>query len=136
MTATELVPSKLNMFERDELANRVLDAAIEVHKALGPGLHESAYEACLARELSLRNMNCECRVRLPLSYKGAELNCDYQVDMIVERKLIVEIQASDEVTDQDRARLRTFMRLSQNGSGLLLNFNVPVLREAAVRIVF
>lgn len=123
------------MFVRDELINNVISAAIEVQHALGRGLHESVYQQCMARELALRDIEFVSQPVLPVNYKGLVIDSAYRVDLIVQKKVILEIVAQPVITPDDRARLTTFMRLAQISAGLLLNFNAPVLREELVRVV-
>lgn len=117
------------------LSNVVIGAAIEVHKALGPGLLESAYEACLAHELSLRNTCVQRQVPLPVVYKGTCVDCGCRADMIVEGRLILELKTVESLLPVHEAQLLTYMRLSGIRLGLLLNFHVAALRDGIVRRV-
>ena len=123
------------MYHEQELTAEIIGAAIEVHRVLGPGLLESAYEACLCRELRLRNIAFTCQTPLPVAYKDIMLDCGYRIDVEIEGKVIVELKSVEELTGLHRAQLLTYMRLSGKRVGLLLNFNVPVLKDGIVRLV-
>jgi GxxExxY protein len=118
----------------DELTSKVINAAIEVHKSLGPGLLESAYEECLCREFDLREIRYERQKDLPVQYKGITLNCGYRLDMVVEGKLILELKACSALEPIHEAQLLTYLKLAGFKIGLLINFNVPVLRMGIRRI--
>ena len=117
------------------LSNRIIGAAIEVHKTLGPGLLESTYEACLSHELNLQGIQIQRQVPLPVKYKGLELEIGYRLDLIVEDLIIVELKAVERTEPIHEAQLMTYLRLTGLWLGLLLNFNVPVLRSGIKRIV-
>lgn len=117
------------------LSHQVIGAAIEVHRLIGPGLLESVYEVALCKELSLRGVGVERQVRVPVSYKGQELNCDVRLDLLVERKVIVEVKTVEKVIPLHRAQLLTYLRLRDLWLGLLINFNVEVLREGVRRVL-
>ena len=119
----------------NELTEKVIGCAIEVHKTLGPGLLESAYEKCLSRELSLSGIMCETQVSMPVEYKGTYLDCGYRVDMLVEKQVILELKNVDKVTDIHRAQLLTYMRLAKIKLGLIINFNVKLLKLGIERFV-
>jgi len=119
----------------NELTQEVIGAAIEVHQALGPGLLESAYEECLCRELELRQVPFERQVALPLSYKGVQLKYGYRVDVLVDERVVVEIKALDHLLPIHEAQLLTYLRLGKWKVGLIVNFNVPVLKEGIRRRV-
>ena len=123
------------MLMDEDLIHEIIAAAIEVHKSLGPGLLESAYEQCLCYELSLRGLKAVRQMELPLKYKGVKLNAGYRIDILVEDRVILELKAEKQITDLDRAQLLTYLRLANQRVGLLFNFHVPVLREGIVRIV-
>ncbi|RJP72787.1 MAG: GxxExxY protein [Candidatus Abyssobacteria bacterium SURF_17] len=120
----------------DELSNVVIGAAIEVHRCLGPGLLEAAYHQCLARELSLRNLRFETEKSIPVNYKGINLECGYRLDFMVEDKLIVELKAIEKMLPIYDAQMLTYLKLTGRKLGLIMNFNVPLLREGIKRIVF
>jgi GxxExxY protein len=113
----------------EELTDKVIGAAIEVHRALGPGLLESAYQECLFHELKLRGIACKKEVQLPLLYKGLALDCGYRLDLFVEERVILEIKAIDKLAPIHNAQLMTYMKLMNVRVGLLFNFNTPVLMQ-------
>ncbi|MEW6355526.1 MAG: GxxExxY protein [Planctomycetota bacterium] len=119
----------------NELTGKVIGAAIEVHRALGPGLLESTYEKCLAREMDLTGTRFKLQWPLPVEYKGVQLDCGYRVDLLVEDKLIVELKALEAVLAIHEAQLFTYMKLAGIKTGLLINFNVPVLKDGIRRFV-
>ncbi|MBI4517936.1 MAG: GxxExxY protein [Deltaproteobacteria bacterium] len=119
----------------DEVSNRVIGCAIEVHRVLGPGLLESTYEQCLARELTLAGLGFKLQWPLPVEYKGTRLDCGYRVDVLVEDRLIVELKAVEQVLGIHHAQLLTYMKLAGIRTGLLINFNVPVLKDGLQRFV-
>jgi GxxExxY protein len=119
----------------NELSHRIIGAAIEVHKHLGPGLLESAYEACLCREFELRGVAFERQFPLPVQYKGLELDCAYRMDVVVGGLVVVELKAVDKLEPIHEAQLLTYLKLTNRWLGLLVNFNVPVLRDGIKRIV-
>jgi GxxExxY protein len=120
----------------DETASRrVIGAAIEVHRQLGPGLLESIYLACLTREMASQGIEFEQEVELPIVYKGVELGRGYRIDLIVEHRLVVEVKSVQQVLPVHRAQLLTYLRLTRLRAGLLLNFNSAVLKDGIVRLV-
>ena len=121
--------------EFDHLSGKVIGCALEVHRFLGPGLLESAYETCLAHELKHEKISFERQVELPVRYKGIELDCGYRMDFVVDGKLILEIKSVKEVLGVHEAQLLTYMKLANIETGLLINFNVPVLKEGIRRFV-
>jgi len=123
------------MILEKDLTEQIIGAAIEVHRALGPGLLESAYMHCLGRELSLRNLPFEREKALPVSYKGVDLDCGYRIDFIVDSKVIVELKAVEQLHPIHEAQLLTYIRLAACRVGLLINFNVPLLKRGIVRRV-
>ena len=129
MNNGRLTPDALNA-----LSKRVIGACIEVHKQLGPGLLESTYEACLCRELVLRGIPFECQKRLPVDYKGVLIECGYKLDLLVDNELIVELKAVDELHPIHQAQLLTYLKLTDLRLGLLINFNVHLLRTGIKRI--
>ena len=118
----------------NELSNIVIGAAIEVHQSLGPGLLETAYHQCLARELSLRDIAFEMEKPIPLKYKGISLDCGYRLDFLIEGKMIVELKATEKILPIHEAQMRTYLKLTGCKLGLILNFNVPVLRDGIKRL--
>ncbi len=119
----------------NQITESIIGAAIEVHKALGPGLIESAYEECLCRELSLRHLSFRRQVDLPVQYKGVRLDCGYRMDLVVEDSVIVELKTVDKLLPVHEAQLLTYLKLYGRSVGLLFNFNVPVLKEGIKRMV-
>ena len=119
----------------NQLSSQLIGAAIEVHKALGPGLLESAYEKCLCHELKLRGLWFENQKPLPLIFKGEKLDCGYQLDIVVENTIILELKSCEKIKPIHKAQLLTYLKLSGLKLGLLLNFNVPVMRDGIVRMV-
>ena len=123
------------MLLEERLTEKIISAAIEVHKQFGPGLLESAYEQAFCHELTLRGIPFRCQVDLPLMYKGARLDCGYRIVVIVAEAVVVELKSIEKVLPIHEAQLLTYMRLSGHRVGLLINFNVPLLREGIVRRV-
>jgi len=119
----------------NKLSSKIIGAAIEVHKNLGPGLLESAYEECLCFEMSLGGLSLERQKPLPVVYKGIKLDCGYRLDTVVENAIIIELKACEKIEPIHRAQLLTYLKLSGLNLGLLLNFNTPVMRDGIVRIV-
>jgi GxxExxY protein len=119
----------------NKLSSKIIGAAIEVHQILGPGLLESAYEECLCKELNLRDISYERQKILPLEYKGDKLDCGYRLDVVAENSIILELKACEEIEPIHKAQLLTYLKLSKLSLGLLLNFNVPLMRDGIVRIV-
>jgi GxxExxY protein len=117
------------------LTEKIIGAAIEVHKTLGPGLLESAYEGCLAHELSLANISFERQVLLPVAYKSLRLDCGYRLDFLVEKMVVLELKAMEGLQPIHEAQLLTYLRLGGWPIGLLINFNVPVLKKGIKRLV-
>ncbi len=115
------------------VTSEVIAAAIGVHRALGPGLLESAYQAAMCRELSLRGMQFIQQVDMPVTYKGINLDCGYRIDLVVENTVIVELKAVQQILPVHEAQLMTYLRLAGMRVGLLINFNVPVLKNGIRR---
>ena len=124
--------------EREQLesiATQVVDAALSVHRELGPGLLESAYEMALSRELSLRGISFERQKPLPVQYKGVHLDCGYRVDVFVEGSIIIELKTVDEIAPIHEAQLFTYLKLADCHLGFLINFNTRLLKHGLRRIV-
>jgi len=119
----------------NQITGAIIGAAIEVHRALGPGLLESAYEECLCRELSLRQIPFERQLPLPVEYKGLRLDCGYRLDLLVADMVVVEIKAVESLLPIHEAQLLTYLKLGGWKVGLLINFNVPVLKRGIRRRV-
>jgi GxxExxY protein len=117
----------------EELTGGIIAAAIEVHRELGPGLLESAYQSCLSHELSLRGIKFQTEAGLPVSYKDIRLDCGYRMDLVVEGKVVIEVKSVDRLLPIHQAQLLTYLRLTGLRVGLLINFNVKVLRDGLVR---
>jgi GxxExxY protein len=117
------------------VSQAVLGGAIEVHRRLGPGLLESVYESALSRELWLRGLRVERQVPIAVSYKGVELGTGVRVDLLLERLVVVEVKACERLTDIHRAQLLTYLKLSGHKVGLLINFNVQLLRQGMRRVL-
>jgi len=122
------------LLEKD-LTEKIIGTAIEVHRIMGPGLLESAYQVCMEHESALRMFLFERLVKLPLNYKGIDLNTDYVIDLIYDKRVIVELKAVERVIPVHEAQLLTYMRLTGIRVGLLINFNVPVLKDGIYRRV-
>lgn len=119
----------------EALTAKIIAAAVEVHRELGPGLLESTYEACLAHELTQRGLSVARQVELPVSYKGVRVDCGYRLDLVVEGQVVVEIKCVEKVLPIHEAQLLTYLRLSGIRVGLLINFNVKVLTNGITRRV-
>jgi GxxExxY protein len=116
----------------EELTEEIIGAAIEVHRALGPGLLESAYEECLCHEFHLRGICFERQRPLPVEYKGVKLDCGYRLDLIVENKVILEIKCVEHVLPVHEAQLLTYLKMTGMRVGLILNFNISTLVRGGV----
>jgi GxxExxY protein len=121
--------------EFDDLSHRVIGYAIEVHRQLGPGLLESAYEQCLAYELDRNQILFQLQHAQPVQYKHIRLDCGYRIDILIENELIIELKSVDEIKGIHQAQLLTYMKLSGVKIGLLINFNVTRLKEGIQRFV-
>jgi GxxExxY protein len=119
----------------DEISKIVFESALKVHKVLGPGLLESAYEECLFYELKKFDLKVEKQKALPLIYEEVKLNVGYRIDIIIEGKFIVEVKSVEALTDVHLAQLLTYLRLSDCRLGLLINFNVKLLKEGVRRVI-
>jgi GxxExxY protein len=119
----------------DPLSNKVIGCAIEVHRELGPGLLESAYEACLAREFSRAGIRFMLQKSMPVSYKGVLIDCGYRLDVLVQDELILELKAVEEILGIHEAQILTYLKLAKLKTGLLINFNVVVLKHGIKRFV-
>ena len=118
-----------------ELTEQILGAAIEVHRVLGPGLMESAYEECLCHELNLRALQFERQMTVPVSYKGVNLDCGYKLDLLIENTVILELKCVERISSIHEAQLLTYMKLLNKPVGFIINFNVPVMKAGIVRKV-
>lgn len=125
----------MNKKEFDQITGGVIGAAIEVHRALGPGLLEAVYEECLCHELSLMGISFKRQVTLPIQYKGISLDCGYRLDLLIEEKVAIEIKAVERIIPVHEAQLLTYLKIGGWKGGLLINFNVPLLKSGIRRIV-
>jgi GxxExxY protein len=121
--------------EANRLSNVIIGAAIAVHRELGPGLLESAYEACLKYELAQQGLRVENQVPQPVIYKGIHLDCGYRLDLLVEDLVIVELKTVESLQPIHDAQLLTYLKLKKRWLGLLINFNVPILKNGIKRLV-
>jgi GxxExxY protein len=121
--------------ENNTLSGEVIGAAIEVHRLLGPGLLESAYELALERELNLRGLQVERQKAIPLEYKGMALGDGFRIDLLVQEQVIVEVKAVEHIQPIHEAQLLTYLRLSDKRLGLLINFNEKTIKEGVKRVV-
>lgn len=119
--------------ELNIICGNIIGAAIDVHRELGPGLLESAYEACLIYELKSRKLNVKSQVELPLMYKGVDTGKTYRLDVLVEDKIIVELKAIEDLKPVHEVQLVTYLKLTGKKIGLLINFNVPILKNGIKR---
>ena len=123
------------MSGKDLLSEKVIGAAIEVHRSLGPGLLESAYEECLCYEFANRGLAFERQVPVPVSYKGVDIECGYRADLVVQRVLLVELKAVEKILPIHHAQVLTYLKLSGIRTGLLMNFNTKILKDGIKRFV-
>jgi GxxExxY protein len=131
---TETMARGVELLEA-ELIREIIGAAICVHRELGPGLLESAYQVSICHELTLRGIPFRSQVELPVEYKGVRLDCGYRIDIVVDNRVIVELKSVEGLSAIHQSQLLTYLRLSRIRVGLLINFNVPVLRKGIVRRV-
>ena len=120
--------------ERDPLTERIIGCAIEVHRILGPGLLETAYQQCMAHELALERLAFRPQVTIPVAYKGTLLDCVYRIDIIVQDSVVLELKSVDSLSRLHQAQLLTYMRISGKTTGLLINFNVSRLVDGVNRL--
>lgn len=125
----------MNNDELNELGSTILDASIEVHKQLGPGLLESVYELSLYKELVYRNILVQRQVPIPVYYKGEDLNAEFKIDLLVANEIVVELKAVEIILPVHKAQILTYLRLSEKKLGYLINFNVPKLIDGFKRVV-
>jgi len=117
----------------NQITQKIIGSAIEVHKELGPGLLESAYEECLFYELKHAGLNVERQLPVPVIYKEIKLECGYRIDILVERKVIIELKAVDAIIPVHEAQILTYMKFAKKEIGLLINFNVTLLKHGIKR---
>jgi GxxExxY protein len=118
----------------NDITHQVIDAAMTVHTALGPGLLERAYEACLIHEIKKKGITVESQVQLPVKYDGVEVDIGYRVDLLVEDKVIVELKSAESISKIHKAQLLSYLKMSNMPVGLLINFNVVHLRNGIIRM--
>lgn len=117
----------------DPVTKKIIGCAIEAHRELGPGLLESTYQQCLAHEMSLNGLEFKIEYPLPVRYKGILLDCGYRVDLLVEDEVIIELKSVEELLPIHQAQILTYMKLAEMGTGLLINFNVTMLKNGIKR---
>jgi GxxExxY protein len=125
----------MTQMTENQIGKLVIDAAIQVHKATGPGLLESAYEACLSYELKKRDLPIQTQIDLPIIYKDVRLDAGYRLDILVEKKVIIELKAVEKILPIHKAQLLSYLKLSGCKLGFLLNFNVVKMKEGIYRMV-
>ena len=130
----DLMIKQSNYADINNLTGEVINAAIEVHRTLGPGLLESIYEECLCHEVGLKEIPYERQKELPIEYKGIKLNPNFRLDVLVNKQLILEIKSCDTLLPIHEAQLLTYLKLTGIKLGLLINFNVPMLKDGIKRI--
>jgi len=135
LLTTEAQRQRENAESKDLRTNPIIGAAIEVHRHLGPGLLESAYEECLCHELHLREIEFRRQVELPVSYKGLKPDCGYKIDLVVRNEVVLELKSVDHILPIYKAQLLTHMKLTGKNVGQLINFNVSLLTRGIVRMV-
>lgn len=119
----------------NRLSKELLDAAIEVHREMGPGLLESVYEACLIEELKLRNIATTSQVELPIVYKGKKLSKEFRLDLLIENEIIIELKTVDKILPVHEAQIISYLKLADKRLGFLINFNVSLLKQGFKRFV-
>ena len=119
----------------NEITHEIISAAIEVHKLLGPGLLESAYEACLRHEFAIRKIGFQKQKQVPLVYQEIKLDCGFRLDLLVEKRVVVELKSVDAIAPIHEAIMLTYLRLSGHTLGLLINFNVSILKDGIRRFI-
>lgn len=125
----------MNTEDLNKLSAIILDAAITVHKEMGPGLLESVYEQCLLKEFEIRNIRAVNQLAIPLVYKGYELSKDYKIDILVENEIIIELKSVEIMLPVFEAQIISYLKLANKRLGLLINFNVPLLKQGFKRFV-
>ena len=126
---------EIKMIKGNQLTSEIIGSAIEVHRNLGPGLLESTYEECMAFELQSRDLIINRQLEIPVLYKGRKLEQNYRIDLLVNNQVIVELKSVNKIEPIHNAQLLTYLKLSKKKYGLLLNFNVPVMRQGIKRIL-
>jgi GxxExxY protein len=126
----------MNIMERNEITQRIIGCAIEVHKNLGPGLLESAYEECIVFELNRAGLSTKRQVATPVIYKDIKLECGYRIDILVENTVVLELKVVDDINPVHEAQILTYMKFSNKQIGLMINFNVVLLKNGIRRFIF
>lgn len=121
--------------EIESMAEHVVDSAYRIHRSLGPGLLESAYEACMKHELIKRGIEVQCQVEMPILYDGKKIMPGFRMDMLVGQFIVIELKSAEQLLPVHKAQLMTYMKLSNKNLGFLLNFNVPVMKQGISRVV-
>ncbi|HPW80941.1 MAG TPA: GxxExxY protein [Verrucomicrobiota bacterium] len=129
------MPQQFNETQLNQISYRVIGLGMQVHRELGPGLLESAYEECLAYELQATGFRIDRQKPCSVRYRGVVLECGYRIDIVVADALIVEVKAVQEILPVHRAQILTYMKLDQKPLGLLINFNVPILKDGIERLI-
>ena len=125
----------MGKLQEEQLTAKIIGSAIEVHRQLGPGLLESSYQACLSKELEIQGVNFKKEVALPVNYKGLAIDAGYRMDFVIENKVIIEVKSVEKTLPVHEAQLLTYLKLSGLRVGLLINFNVPLLKKGLIRKV-
>lgn len=125
----------MTVAQLNQISGQIVDAAIEVHSHLGPGLLESSYQTCLTHELRIRGFTVRCQLSLPLVYKGVKLDLGYRIDMLVANAVVVEIKSVEKLLPVHEAQLLSYLKLSERRVGLILNFKTALLKEGIKRMV-
>jgi len=123
------------MEELNKLSGEIVDSAYIVHKTLGPGLLESVYQTCLEVEMTSRGLKVESGLTVPVMYRGLRINMGYELDLLVEGQIIIELKAVTDLIPVHRAQLLTYLKLYQKKLGLLINFNVPLIKQGIIRMI-
>ena len=125
----------MNQSEHNQLTKKIVDCAYHVHKELGPGLLESIYEVCMCKELSERKMTFHRQMHLPVNYKGEDLNADFRIDFLIQENIVVELKAVETILPVHHAQVLTYLKLADKRLGILINFNVPLIKDGIKRFI-
>ena len=129
------MPGVIIKMNQEDVATIIIDAALKVHRSLGPGLFESAYQLCLAYELRHRGLQVECEVALPITYEGIRIEAGYRIDMVIENQIIIENKTVEQLLPIHEAQIMTYIKLSKTQIGFLINWNVRLIKNGIKRIV-
>jgi GxxExxY protein len=135
MNRKDTKDARKKIWNAEEIATQIVDAAIKVHRALGPGLLESAYQQCFAHELRQRGLKVETEVVLPIAYEGLQIDAGYRIDMLIEQAIVVENKAVEQLTPIHAAQLLTYLKLRDCRLGFLLNWNVVLMKQGIKRMI-